>query len=210
MSNTYLVVFAWLSLLAFCGCSMGTTSPVELYRSPAFSSSGNVLAVIEIPAGTNRKTEYDPSQGKFVTDQRNGEDRIIDFLPYPGNYGFIPSTNLDEDAGGDGDALDVLVICEAVPMGTLMEVIPIGALLLIDEGEKDTKIIAIPANPELRVIDATGFADFSVKYFAARNIIEEWMLAYDGLGTTTSNGWRDDRFAMDEIKKCVVKNNTPR
>ncbi|MAZ29061.1 MAG: hypothetical protein CL868_18525 [Cytophagaceae bacterium] len=36
--------------------------------------------------------EYDAKSRKITPDQRNGQDRRIGFLGYPGNYGFIPST----------------------------------------------------------------------------------------------------------------------
>ena len=56
--------------------------------------------------------------------------------------GFIPKT-----FGDDNDPLDVLVLCqeEILPM-TLVECIPIGILNMIDENERDEKIIAVPVN----------------------------------------------------------------
>ena len=88
---------------------------------PTYTEQG-INVVVEIPAGTNHKIEYDKENKEFVVDQKNGKDRIIDFLPYPGNYGFIPSTYMDPAIGGDGDALDVLVIGESVPTGTVIPV----------------------------------------------------------------------------------------
>ena len=59
---------------------------------------------------------------------------------YPSNYGFIPHTLAD-----DGDPLDVLVLCNEViyPM-TLVHCYPIGVIKMIDSGDLDEKIIAIP------------------------------------------------------------------
>ena len=59
-------------------------------------------AIIEVPAGTNRKLEIQPD-GQFVAELMNGVPRVVNFLPYPGNYGFIPSTLMDEARGGDGE-----------------------------------------------------------------------------------------------------------
>ncbi len=174
-----------------------TPSPEAL---PALTPNG-VNAVVEIPAGTNHKIEYDKSSGKFLVDQRNGKERVIDFLPYPGNYGFIPSTYMAPERGGDGDALDVLVIGEAQPTGQQLEVLPIGSLKLRDGGEADTKIIAIPADRKLQVIDPKDFVDFSIRYDGAKHIIENWFLYYDGLGNATLEGWEDERAAMETIKR---------
>ena len=79
--------------------------------------------LLEIPAGTTDKRQYDQATGTFPIDERNGEPRRIEFLPYPANYGFIPGTRMDKAQGGDGDAVDVFVLCTAVPSGTVMEVV---------------------------------------------------------------------------------------
>lgn len=63
----------------------------------------------------------------FLCNLRNGVPRWTTFLPYPANYGFIPGTRMNKEEGGDGDAVDVFVLCGAVPSGTVMEVEPIGS-----------------------------------------------------------------------------------
>ena len=196
--------FLSLSILSLLGCVGRNAETVKDYEHlPTYTEQG-INVVVEIPAGTNHKIEYDKEKKVFVVDQRNGKDRIIDFLPYPGNYGFIPSTYMDSALGGDGDALDVLVIGESVPKGTVMAVKPIAALLLMDEGEEDTKIIAVPADPQLRVMNADNFQDFSITYDGAKHIIETWFLYYDGLGTAESKGWKDGQYAMKEIEKWAM------
>ena len=125
-------------------------------------------------------------------------------MSYPGNYGFIPSTLMDEELGGDGDALDILVIAESLETGDTISVIPIGTLLLNDSGELDTKIIAVPADPKKQVIQATDYQTFTVKYNMAQRIVENWFLNYKGLGITKLIGWRNDAFAMQEIEKWRI------
>ncbi len=171
------------------------------YKSlPAITSQG-ILTVIEIPAGTNKKVEYNLSKARFEIDKIDGKERVVDYLPYPGNYGFIPSTRMDKSKGGDGDALDILVICESLQTGDTISVIPIGTLMLDDLGEIDTKIIAVPADPSRRVIDVTDYQTFTVKYNSVQKIIENWFLNYKGLGVTRLIGWKNDRYAMSEIEK---------
>lgn len=171
------------------------------YKSlPAVTSQG-ILAVIEIPAGTNKKVEYNLSNSRFEIDKIDGKERVVDYLPYPANYGFIPSTMMDESKGGDGDALDILVICESLQTGDTISVIPIGTLMLDDSGEIDTKIIAVPADPLRRVIEVTDYQTFTVKYNSVQKIIENWFLNYKGLGVTRLIGWKNDRYALSEIEK---------
>ncbi len=168
---------------------------------PSFSPNGYLQAVIEIPAGTNTKYEYNKQLLQFQPDTRSGETRRVDFMSYPVNYGFIPSTKMDKDRGGDGDPLDVLLLAESLPTGTVIEVVPIGLLLLKDLGEFDHKVLAIPVNTEQRIIKARNWMEFQHDYSAIRHILELFFLYYDGLGTMTVMGWADENAAIAEVKK---------
>lgn len=187
-----------LSVIFLTSCQQKST-PVPDVKT-TYGKIG-VKAVIEIPAGTNKKIEYNFAKSSFEIDQINGKDRIIDFLPYPANYGFIPGTVMDKDKGGDGDALDVLVIAESIPTGIDLEVLPIAALQMMDSGELDTKIIAVPVDSTLKIIDATNFEDFLIEYNFAQTIIKDWFTNYKGLGKIDFLAWKDEKFAMEEIKK---------
>lgn len=191
----------YFSILAssLMACQTSDSEKVDYEALPAMNDEGYINAVIEIPAGTNHKIEYRADDQSFPVDQRDGKDRVIAFLPYPGNYGFIPSTKVDAQTGGDGDALDVLVLCEALPTGTVLEVRPIAALRLLDGGEIDTKIIAIPADTSLWTLPATDFRAWSIEYEGARHIVENWFLYYDGLGTNQFKGWEDEQYARDLV-----------
>ncbi|MEO1447954.1 MAG: inorganic diphosphatase [Bacteroidota bacterium] len=171
---------------------------------PAFSPAGNVYAVIEIPAGTNHKLEYDKASGEFKVDQINGKDRVVQFLPYPGNYGFVPSTLMDTAKGGDGDALDILVLAAYVPPGTIMEVQPIGVLQLSDGGETDDKLIAIPVDVNQRTIPVETFSAFEQQFPAAQEIIKNWFLNYKGKGKMEFRGWADEQKALADIRKWAI------
>lgn len=168
---------------------------------PSFSAAGHLQGVIEIPAGTNTKYEYNKQLLQFQPDMRDGKVRRVDFMSYPVNYGFIPSTKMDKARGGDGDPLDVLVLAEHLPTGTVIEVQPIGLLLLKDLGEFDHKVLAIPIDPEKRILRATNWTDFQRDYSAIRHILEQFFLYYDGLGTMTIMGWADENAAIEEVKK---------
>lgn len=194
-SKLILLLFT-INILSSCN------SPVEdLSKLPTFDANNTLLAVIEIPAGTNKKIEYNKETLTFDVDQRDGKDRIIKYLPYFGNYGFIPSTLSDKTKGGDGDPLDILVLAESVPTGTIMEVIPIGILNIRDEGEEDDKIIAVPKDPKLRTIDVDNFEDWKSGYVNTQRIIITWYRNYDKGNTNVINGFRNEKIARDVIEK---------
>ena len=180
--------------------------PNAPYKLPTLNEEGELNMVVEIPAGTNKKYEYDTDASRFIQDTlADGSERVIQFLPYPGNYGFIPSTMMDKDRGGDGDPLDILVISEAAARGSQISVAPIGALLIRDRGELDTKIIAVPADSSLRTLPATTYIEFLVEHNSAHRIIEEWFLSYKGSGTTELIRWEDENYAWAEIEKWRIK-----
>lgn len=103
--------------------------------APERISTEDFLAVIEIKKGSKKKYELDKATGCIIL------DRILyTSMQYPANYGFIPLT-LSED----GDPLDVLVLCnEPIDPLVLVQCYPIGVLTMLDSGEQDEKIIAIP------------------------------------------------------------------
>lgn len=168
--------------------------------APLRDKQGNITAVIEIPAGTNHKYEYNYESKKFVCEIRNGKPRVVKFLPYPGNYGFIPGTLMDQERGGDGDALDVLVLSESIPQGRVIGIKPIATLKLIDKGEEDHKIIAVPANTELNVLNVTSFEDLSAP---VKEIIKTWFTSYKGPDKMKFQSWESDSATYAEIEKWV-------
>ena len=159
---------------------------------------GNITAVIEIPAGTNHKYEYNYESKNYVCEIRNGKPRVVEFLPYPGNYGFIPGTLMDKKRGGDGDALDVLVLSESISQGKEIEIKPIATLKLVDKGEEDHKIIAVPVNKELNVLNVNSFNDLSSP---VKDIIQTWFVSYKGQNKIKFESWESDSATYAEIKK---------
>lgn len=184
-------------LLVFPSCQ----SSKNFYTLPTYSSQGKLQAVIEIPAGTNHKYEYEPQKNQFEIDKIDGKARVVKYLAYPGNYGFIPSTLMDPSQGGDGDALDVLIISEYVPIGTVLEIIPIATLRLLDGGEIDDKIIAIPAQTKLQTLVFENPDDFGKHPAAAQ--IRDWFLHYKGPGHMEFKGWLNQEKTTTDIKRWM-------
>jgi len=170
-----------------------------------YSAAGHLQMVVEIPAGTNVKLEYDIETNTFPVDKKNGKDRVIEFLPYPGNYGFIPSTIMDISRGGDGDAVDILLLSEHLPTGTIIEVLPIGVLVLEDSGEKDSKIIVVPIDESLRIMRTHSYESFHSEFFEAKQLIQLWFLGYKEGSVIKFISWEDEKAARIEIEKWSIK-----
>jgi inorganic pyrophosphatase len=124
-----------------------------------------VNALIEISKGSRTKYEIDKKTGLLKL------DRIIySSFHYPINYGFIPQT-----LGQDNDPLDILVMSsESIQPLCLVEATVIGNMQMIDNGEKDDKIIAVAAkDPGVNNINCL---DDLPKHFIAvlRNYFEQY------------------------------------
>jgi inorganic pyrophosphatase len=200
MRNRFHTIPCLILLLSLLCIQCQTSEKASVYELSAYSSNNHIQAVIEIPAGTSKKIEFNTRSKQFEVDQRNGKDRVIQYLPYPANYGFIPGTFSDPTKGGDGDALDILILCESVPTGTIMEVLPIGMLKLIDDGELDYKIIAIPVDQTLRTVDATRLDILQEKFPYIQEIIAQWFLNYDPGNHQEIQGMGNEAEALNEIK----------
>ncbi len=97
----------------------------------------DVNVIVEVPVGGQPiKYEMDKEAGTLVVDRF-----LYTPMTYPGNYGFVPHT-LSED----GDPIDVLVCNtrQLIP-GCVINVRPIGVLVMEDNAGKDEKIIAVPS-----------------------------------------------------------------
>ena len=190
-----------ISLFVIVCLIISCNRKLDYYNVSVQSNNGNFNAVIEIPAGTNKKIEYNNLSKTFEVDLKNGEDRIVQFLPYIGNYGYIPSTFSNPKEGGDGDALDVLVLSENVETGTIIEIEPIAVLKLLDKEEIDYKIIAIPANKATQIIKVDLGDNFLIDYPAVKTMIELWFLNYNKEDVSIIEGWGNREEAIYEIEK---------
>lgn len=93
--------------------------------------------VIEIPKGSKNKYEVDKETGLIALDRvmHTGQD-------YPFDYGFVPRS-----LWHDGDPLDVVVL-STYPFapGVLVKSRPVAVMHMVDGGEADEKIIAVPVD----------------------------------------------------------------
>ena len=157
-------------------------------------------ALIEIPKHDRNKYELDKELGIFRL------DRVLhSAVHYPGDYGFLPRT-----LAGDNDPLDVLVtMTEPVFTGCLIEVRPVGVFFLIDKGEEDEKILAVPvADPWTAEINDLG--DLATHTLRE---IEHFFLVYKDLegakrGQQESRGFGNAAEAHRIIRECTARYET--
>jgi len=91
--------------------------------------------IIEIGKGSKNKYEVDKKTGLIKLDRaaHTAQD-------FPFDYGFVPKS-----LWHDNDPLDVIVLTTfPLQPGILVEVRPVGVMHMIDDGEADDKIIAVP------------------------------------------------------------------
>lgn len=132
-----------------------------------------VNVVIEIPSGTDAKWEVEKDTGHLSWEIKNGEFRVINYLPYPGNYGMVPRT-----LAGDGDSIDVIVLGSAMERGIVTATKLIGVLELLDGGEQDDKLIVVPVNSKFSHVE--NMDDLNELYPGIATIIEIWFNYYKG------------------------------
>ena len=154
-------------VLAISACaSPRERDPSYLDGYAAFADHGLVHVVVEIPAGTNDKWEVEQSSGALRWEHENGRPRVVQYLAYPVNYGMIPRTSLPREIGGDGDPLDVLLLGPRMDRGAVVRARPIGVLRLLDDGERDDKILTVPIAGPLS--DALDLETLDARYPGAR------------------------------------------
>ena len=151
-----------------------------------------VTAIIEIPRGSRNKYELDKDTGMFKLDRV-----LYSAVHYPGDYGFIPRT-LHED----NDPLDIIVrIDEPTFPGCQIACRPIGVLKMLDRGEPDDKILAVPSQdpPGVEYYD---IADVPRHYLAE---IEHFFQIYKDLEGKRVQivGWEKSEVAMQVIMESI-------
>ncbi len=110
---------------------------MNLLHDIAPGTKDEMNVIVEINKGSKNKYEIDKETGLIALDRamHSAQD-------YPFDYGFVPQTLWD-----DGDALDVVLLTTypLVP-GILVRARPVGIMHMIDGGEPDEKMLAVPVD----------------------------------------------------------------
>lgn len=165
----------------------------------AIITEDTINVVIEIPAGTGQKWEVSADGTSIHWELQGDKPRVVDYLPYPANYGMIPRTTLPKRSGGDGDPLDVVLLSSALPRGSIVEAAPIGVLRLKDHGEADDKMLAVPLSGPLSSVNNLELLDRNFQGVLAS--LELWFTNYKG-GQMESRGFGGKDAAWRLIDKA--------
>lgn len=121
-----------------------------LHDIPA-GTKDKMNVIIEINKGSKNKYEIDKESGIIALDRvaHTAQD-------FPFDYGFVPQTHWD-----DGDALDVVLLTtHPLLPGVLVRARPVGIMDMIDGGDSDAKVIAVPTD-DPRWADVQDLADLN-------------------------------------------------
>ncbi len=127
---------------------------MNLLHDIAPGTKEEMNVIIEIPKFSKNKYEIDKETGMIALDRvmHSAQD-------YPFDYGFVPQTLFE-----DGDALDVvLVTTYPLAPGILVKARPVAIMEMIDSGERDDKVVAVPID-DPRFDDVKDFTDLN-KHF---------------------------------------------
>ncbi|AIE75226.1 Inorganic pyrophosphatase [Synechocystis sp. PCC 6714] len=165
---------------------------VDLSRIPAQPKASLINVLIEIPAGSKNKYEFDKDLNCFALDRV-----LYSSVHYPYDYGFIPNTLAD-----DGDPLDGMVIMDQPTFpGCVIAARPIGMLEMIDGGDRDEKILCVPdKDPRYTYVK-------SINDLAGHRLdeIAEFFRSYKNLEKKVTEilGWKDVDAVLPLVEECV-------
>ena len=139
------------------------------------NDDGSYNFFVEIPAGTKEKWEVNKRNGLLEWEEKKGRKKIIKFLPYPGNYGFIPQTY-----GADGDPVDLVDLDESIERGSVKRIRIVGGLYFEDKKTVDIKFIGL--DPEGTFKNIETIQDLVLNRFASLEILKIWFESYKKSG----------------------------
>ncbi|WP_258097761.1 inorganic diphosphatase [Marinoscillum pacificum] len=151
-----------------------------------------VNGIIEIPKNTRAKYELDKESGMLILDRV-----IFSSMHYPANYGFIPKTYCD-----DNDPLDILVLTQIVvdPL-CIVPAKVIGAMQMLDGGEKDDKIIAV-ATGDMSVNHINDISDLGPHFVKElQNFFEDYKKLENK--TVVIEDFQNRQTAVEIVEKAM-------
>jgi inorganic pyrophosphatase len=165
---------------------------VDLALIPAQPKPGLINVLIEIPAGSKNKYEYDKDLQSFALDRV-----LYSSVQYPYDYGFVPNTLAD-----DGDPLDGMVLIDQPTFpGCVIAARPIGMLEMIDGGDRDEKILCVP-DKDPRYVQVRSLKDVAPHRL---DEIAEFFKTYKNLEKKVTEilGWKDIEHVMPLVEACI-------
>lgn len=158
------------------------------------------VVIVEIPAGSRNKYEYDHESGAIFLDRR-----LFTATRYPTDYGFFPDT-----LAQDGDPLDALVLASDPTFpGCHIHVRPIGIFWMEDEKGPDAKVLTVPVgDPVSGRIHSIGDLESE-----QRNEIEHFFSIYKDLEPnkhSSTRGWsgrEEAELTLEEARERFLSSH---
>lgn len=177
--------------------NLNSGADIAYQNMVALNSDGSINMIVEISAGTTAKYEMNKKTHQIVMDSIDGQPRYINYLGYPGNYGMIPNTMLPKSEGGDGDPLDILLLGITQPRGSIQKVRIVGVMKLLDNGDQDDKILAVPLTVKWSKVQ--NVVDLDLYFPGARDIVSIFFTSYKAKGEMEFESWGDRDEAMEVV-----------
>ncbi len=165
---------------------------MDLSKIPARPKMGLINVLIEIPGGSKNKYEFDKEMNALILDRV-----LFSSVKYPYDYGFVPNTLAD-----DGDPLDGMVMMDEPTFpGCVIAARPIGMLEMIDGGDRDEKILCVPAE-DPRYEQVKSLKDIQPHRLEE---IAEFFRSYKNLEKKETKilGWKDIDLVAPLVEECV-------
>lgn len=159
---------------------------------------GKFMCVIETPAGSSTMINYNKINHQFEASSIDGKFIKTKHLSIPFNYGFLPSTFKDPSRGGNGGAVEVIVLSGRIPSEAYSPIVPIGLFHYKDKGIKKTIVIAKSIDPDYQTISVE---DLSLLPKGALEIISSWLCNNEGNDRYKLDSWGVQREALNYINQ---------
>ncbi|MGB3308359.1 MAG: inorganic diphosphatase [Nodosilinea sp.] len=166
---------------------------MDLSRIPAQPEPGLLNVLVEIVGGSKNKYEFDKDLNAFILDRV-----LFSSVKYPYDYGFVPNTLAD-----DGDPLDGMVLMDEPTFpGCVIAARPIGMLEMIDGGDRDEKILCVPAE-DPRYTNVKSLDDVAPHRL---DEIAEFFRSYKNLEKKVTEilGWQNVDKVAALVEQCVA------
>ena len=166
---------------------------MNLWHDISPGTADKINTIIEINRGSRNKYEIDKETGLIALDRASHTTQ-----DFPFDYGFIPQTLWD-----DGDAMDVVLLTTfPILPGILVRSRAVALMNMIDGGDPDDKIIAVPVD-DPRWDEVRGLKDINKHTLKE---IEHFYSTYKKLQNkeVVVKGFKDKSAAREAFKRGIM------
>lgn len=152
-----------------------------------------ILVISLISCGEEKNTKVDviSKEGAFISvithSAGDSWETSFGFLPLPVNIGTVNNK-------------EVLVLCDRRKTGEKINILPLGAVRLIENDSLRTYVLGIPTDKELTTISAKGFDEFSTVHSSAKWIIEQYLINRKGENKVVLKSWENEKTAINYLQ----------